>query len=71
MTSHEYARYLLKLEDLPLLVHNARTETSTYIDGVSEVYWKPEWHESIFKEEVVEFGHTFEEVQKAWEIYVE
>ncbi len=71
MTSHEYAKYLLSLEDLPLLVHNKQTEVTTHIEDAYIVYWKPEWNESIFENEVKAFGHKFEDLQKAYEIFVE
>ncbi len=71
MTSHEYAKYLLSLEDLPLLVHNKQTELTTYAGDAYVVYWKPECNESIFENEVKAFGHKFEDLQKAYEIFVE
>ncbi|AUR84853.1 hypothetical protein NVP1063O_186 [Vibrio phage 1.063.O._10N.261.45.C7] len=71
MTTHDYAEYLLTLEDIPLLVHNKQNEITTYLDKGYEVYWRPEWSESIFKEEVEKFGHSFEDLQKGWEVFVE
>ncbi|AUR91630.1 hypothetical protein NVP1161O_188 [Vibrio phage 1.161.O._10N.261.48.C5] len=71
MTTHEYARYLLTLEDLPLLINNKHTERSTYLDDTYVVYWKPEWDESIFPSEVEAFGHKFEDLEKAYEVFVE
>lgn len=71
MTTHEYARYLLTLENIPLLVHNGDKETSTYLETPYIVYWKPEWHESIYTEEVLKFGHKFEDLQRCYEVFVE
>lgn len=70
MTSHEYAKMLLDLEDLPMMIYKESDESSTYLDKPYKVYTGRNFAraDTIFENEVEEFGHSWEDVQPVGEV---